>query len=643
MDKKTPLKDKIAATMLEADRPLHIKEIAENFEGIPESTIRGRLNENVGKDFQRVGKGIYILRWEKWTIGLINSDARDLTSHFEDNSVDLLIADHPWEDSKSHTGWSRSFASSYDCFKYSKEDFEKKYATLKEGGFLVEFLPEKNANNKQYLRDIEDFAEKSGFRYFAEVNVSWGNSNIGRKKKYISTAYFFTKWEPRKLKVWDEKISKKIKNWDFNSLKKEHLVDFKKIYSEVLTRWEGLQGRLPEAFDYKVSRGEAEFLLNRMWNDTNAFRGMSIMCKEYWDDDDWVELSPDDLDYHISATKKQLSEDYVTLELSFEDTKNKLVLFDEILTELKRRGTMNNPLLGRFMDELKRPNSQLPQFQKQKKNMAKLAKIPEWSEEYDKMLTEYTQFCHAFSEYCDFLQDDDSYKMWTRTILPEYFVWDLPPKKEKRHESQKPINTLEEIIMQCSRKWELVVEQFAGSFACGDAIVHIWEETSAWRDYIWIELDEERVKAAKEYLREKYKWVYIFTDEDFYSSLPEANKAILNSPSEKGNREHKKLLSIQNKIQEDLGDIFTVSLLNFDLGDKDTLTADNFVSDSWKILSVTFSSQRNMKEENRVLYYHLDPENNCFQIKNRKWELINTTHSGWWLDTSLIKLYNTFR
>jgi hypothetical protein len=37
---------------------------------------------------------------------------------------------------------------------------------------LVEFLPEKNANNKKYLRGIEYMAEKSGFKYFAEVNIS---------------------------------------------------------------------------------------------------------------------------------------------------------------------------------------------------------------------------------------------------------------------------------------------------------------------------------------------------------------------------------------------------------------------------------------------------------------------------------------
>jgi hypothetical protein len=33
-------------------------------------------------------------------------------------------------------------------------------------------LPEKNANNKSYLREIEDAAESEGFEYFAEVPLT---------------------------------------------------------------------------------------------------------------------------------------------------------------------------------------------------------------------------------------------------------------------------------------------------------------------------------------------------------------------------------------------------------------------------------------------------------------------------------------
>lgn len=98
------LSDKIATHLSSSDRALHIKEIAENFIGIPESTVRGRLNENVGKLFERVGKGLYILKSDKSTIGLINGDARKLDDKFDSNSVDLILSDHAWLDEKSHKG-----------------------------------------------------------------------------------------------------------------------------------------------------------------------------------------------------------------------------------------------------------------------------------------------------------------------------------------------------------------------------------------------------------------------------------------------------------------------------------------------------------------------------------------------------------
>ena len=94
MDYKIPMKDKIAKTLAKSDTPMHIKDIADNFTWIPESTIRGRLNDNVGKLFDRVWKWLYILKWEKWSIWLINWDARTLDDKFDNNSIDLLLSDH---------------------------------------------------------------------------------------------------------------------------------------------------------------------------------------------------------------------------------------------------------------------------------------------------------------------------------------------------------------------------------------------------------------------------------------------------------------------------------------------------------------------------------------------------------------------
>ena len=165
---------------------------------------------------------------------------------------------------------------------------------------------------------------------------------------------------------------------------------------------------------------------------------------------------------------------------------------------------------------LKHVNSNnLPQFKKYNKILEKLQWLyhykkneimtVEQQSQYDELIIEESNFYNAFNEYIEFLQWENSYKMWTKTILPEVFVWENLSKNEKRHESQKPLNTLEEIILQTSNSWETVVEQFAWSFIGAEAVINLGNEWKGWRNYIGIELDKERVLDAKKHLKEKYK------------------------------------------------------------------------------------------------------------------------------------------
>lgn len=755
MDTKVPLKDKIAHKMISEDKPLHIKEIAEEFPGIPESTVRGRLNDNVWKLFNRVWKWVYVLAWNQWSVCLVNGDARKLDDKFDENSMDLIISDHAWLDEKSHKWGNRSFASTYDCFKYEDEDFNQKIKTLKPGGFLVEFLPEKNANNKTYLREIEDMAEKAWFKYFAEVNITWGNSNIGRKKKFISTAYFFTKGEARKLKVWDEKLSKMIKEGDMPNMKKEYMVDFKKVYSEVMTPWEAVD-RTPTNFDLRISREEANFILNsrKKWN--KEFTGFDIMCKEYGQDDDWEEVNTDDLEEWETEGVLEICDDYETLEVYFDDRtcadKEKLIeslniisnkstfkwldrelsVIDDIITDFSLiesnpkgfegiayegrtvilpwttvASHLNNKkallawikyelfwdswssessegsvkiitsgfakylveVIGR--DKLKKSlgevNSadywalnmnfythiqkwELPQFKKFKKTYDKYIEIYHnlWKdevklsedEEYQTLKKEVESFYDAISEYVTFLQAKDSFKMGSRTILPEVFMWDNLSKNEKRHESQKPQNTLEEIILQTTDSWEDILEQFAWSFVWADAVLSLWKDGKWWRNYIWLEIGEEKVDAAKAYLQERHGDIKIYTVDDFYKNCKSPDWSEFEI---KGwLQQYKKLEVVKEKINVDLKDTVKLCFLQFSLVNDSDLQASNFESDSWKLMTISFSGSKKMNEENRVLSIFANKEENIFEIRNRTGKIINKTSPGTNLDASLIKLYNNF-
>lgn len=140
-------------------------------------SIRARIYEGIDKGlFERVGKGLYtVTRKDEQgrdnTCLLINGDGRDL-SFLADSSVDAIITDHPYDTKKSLKGGNRDFAN-YELFEYTEEDFRSKHRILRPGHFLVEFLPEENADNYQYLFKVKEMARKAGMEYYAKV--AWKN------------------------------------------------------------------------------------------------------------------------------------------------------------------------------------------------------------------------------------------------------------------------------------------------------------------------------------------------------------------------------------------------------------------------------------------------------------------------------------
>lgn len=194
-------KDMDCFTLSEATA--YVKQVKE----VKEPSIRARIYEGIDKGmFRRLEKGVYAVtrqdeNQQEVTCMLIQGNGRDL-SFLEDNSVDAIITDHPYELKKSLKGGNRNFAD-YDCFQYGQEDFDEKYRVLKKGHFLVEFLPEENAENYQYLFKIKQMAKDSGLEYYAKVTWKKGNfvSNTGRKSKNTEEIIFFTKGRARSLRV----------------------------------------------------------------------------------------------------------------------------------------------------------------------------------------------------------------------------------------------------------------------------------------------------------------------------------------------------------------------------------------------------------------------------------------------------------
>ncbi len=174
---------------------------------VNKASVRARIYERLGIDFERVNKGLYITK-EKDCL-LIEGDGRDL-SFLKDGSIDSIITDHPWLDKKSNKGGNRNFAE-YETFEYTRENFEEKARVLKDGGFLVECIPAENENNFEYLYKIKKLAQECGLEYYAKVPWIKGTfvSNTGRKAKNSEDLMIFSKGKPRALRL-DAKKTKAL-------------------------------------------------------------------------------------------------------------------------------------------------------------------------------------------------------------------------------------------------------------------------------------------------------------------------------------------------------------------------------------------------------------------------------------------------
>jgi len=189
-------------------------------------SIRARVYEAVDKGIlKKIAKGIY----QNNNCLLIQGDGKDL-SFLGDGSIDAIITDHPYDIKAANNGGDRHFAT-YNCFQYTQEDFNEKARVLKDGCFLVEFLPEESALNFEYLYKIKKMAEAAGFKYYAKVPWKKGDfiSNCGRKSKNTEDVMIFSKGEPRSLRV---------------DAKKD------KADPSVKHFMKGCNGMLPTAFDY---------------------------------------------------------------------------------------------------------------------------------------------------------------------------------------------------------------------------------------------------------------------------------------------------------------------------------------------------------------------------------------------------------
>ncbi len=222
--------------------------------GVKLPSVRARIYEGINRGlFTKVARGVYKTSQNGCECLLINGDGRDL-SMFADNSIDAIITDHPY-DLSTNKGGNRNFADSYTCFQYCEQDFKEKFRVLKQGAFLVEFLPEESGGNWEYLTKIKNMAKESGFLYYAKVSWIKGNqvNNTGRKSSNCEDILFLSKGKARNLRLDTKKNIAELEQHGLSSKGKssEEIKELLLSNNLEVHYMSGTNGMLPTAFVYE--------------------------------------------------------------------------------------------------------------------------------------------------------------------------------------------------------------------------------------------------------------------------------------------------------------------------------------------------------------------------------------------------------
>ncbi|MCK4823621.1 site-specific DNA-methyltransferase [bacterium] len=161
----------------------HLNEIYAEFEDEKPTTIRGRLNENVGNAFKRISKGVYLAVQGDTKALIIEGDTWNVIKEFEDNSIDAIITDSGYTCLNKHyeigtaKPRNRNRSIGFQTKDIDEELLTELHRILKPGGHFFSFLPADAKDTLDYNNNFIQMSRKAGFRF--NKRFIWDKIQIG--------------------------------------------------------------------------------------------------------------------------------------------------------------------------------------------------------------------------------------------------------------------------------------------------------------------------------------------------------------------------------------------------------------------------------------------------------------------------------
>jgi len=181
-----------------SENPRHLQHIYKEFPEEQQTTIRGRLNENINRCFKRLARGVYVATKGDATALIIEGDAWAEIKNIADNSVDAIITDPPYTIMNDFvsTGTTRKKKNSwsFDTKDIDLELLSEFERVLKPGGHFFCFMPANSEKTYEYNDRFIRMAMTSGFimnKSFVWNKICFGMGYTGRAK--YEQIIFFSK------------------------------------------------------------------------------------------------------------------------------------------------------------------------------------------------------------------------------------------------------------------------------------------------------------------------------------------------------------------------------------------------------------------------------------------------------------------
>jgi site-specific DNA-methyltransferase (adenine-specific) len=186
-----------------ATGPVHVQDLYAAMPDEHEHSIRARIYERLGREFHRVGRGLYVARDESSDVTCVVAcdDAwralRDIPSRF----VDAVVTDppYPWIDKHIGKGTTRPRMR----WTFEKKEVDKDlgleiWRVLKKGAHCFVFVPAETPTTRPHVERLIRLLESCGLRFnkrwiWDKVHPGMGYSGRGRYEGIL----FMSKGEKR--------------------------------------------------------------------------------------------------------------------------------------------------------------------------------------------------------------------------------------------------------------------------------------------------------------------------------------------------------------------------------------------------------------------------------------------------------------